>query len=402
MSDFRATVPEAIEIIKSGGMLILVDDEDRENEGDVCIAAEFITPEKINFMAKHCRGLICLTLTQERCNELNLPLMSSDNRSRFGTAFTISIESKEGVSTGISAADRAKTILTAVDKNSTVDDIVTPGHIFPIMAREGGVLVRAGQTEGSVDLSKLAGLTKAGVICEIMKEDGEMARMPDLEVFAKEHNLKILTIADLIEYRLSHDDIVKEIAVAQLPTVSGEFLIKGYKSVVDHQEAVVLVKGDVATGEPVLTRVHSQCLTGDVFRSCRCDCGDQLRYAMDLIEKEGRGVIIYMFQEGRGIGLMNKIRAYHLQDQGQDTVEANINLGFAEDLREYGFGAQILVKLGVKKLRLLTNNPRKLSSLEGYGLDIVERVAIECEVNEHNSKYMHTKKSKMGHNLDLD
>jgi len=403
MNDVKAMIPEAIEIIRSGGMLILVDDEDRENEGDLFVAAEFITADKINFMVKYCRGLICLSLTSERCAELNLPLMIDKNKnlSRFGTAFTVSIEAKEGVSTGISAADRATTILTAVDKNSTSKDIVQPGHIFPIRARKGGVLVRAGQTEGSVDLAKLAGVTPAGVICEIMKDNGEMARMGDLEIFAKEHNLKIVNIADLIEYRLKHDDIINEVVTANMPTYTGDFIIKGYQNIVDGQETVALIKGDIAGDEPILTRVHSQCLTGDVFGSKRCDCGDQLHYAMQLIEKEGKGVILYMFQEGRGIGLINKIKAYKLQDEGQDTVEANLNLGFADDLRDYGFGAQVLIKLGIKKLRLLTNNPRKLSGLKGYGLEIVERVPIECEINDTNRRYMNTKKVKMSHELNI-
>lgn len=397
----RASVPEAIEIIKKGGMIILTDDEDRENEGDLVVAAEFATPESINFMSKYGRGLICLSLTAERCEALELCQMTSDNSCRFGTAFTVSIEAREGVSTGISAFDRSKTILTAINPKTKPEDLVRPGHMFPLRARDGGVLVRAGQTEGSVDLSRLAGLYPAGVICEIMSEDGSMARMPELEKFAETHNLKILTVADLIEYRCANDDIIEQTVPAKMPTHSGDFKILGFYNKADGTEAVALIKGDVSDGKPVLARVHSQCLTGDVFGSLRCDCGEQLHQAMAQIDREGRGVILYMFQEGRGIGILNKIRAYKLQDEGMDTVEANLHLGFKDDLRDYGFGAQILRKLGIKELRLLSNNPRKVKGLSGYGLEIVERVPIECGLTKENSRYMRTKKEKLGHELDI-
>jgi len=397
--EVRATVEEAIEDIKNGKMIILVDDEDRENEGDLMIAADFVTPEAINFMAKYGRGLICLSLTSQRCDELNLPLMVDErgNSAKFGTAFTVSIEAKEGVTTGISAFDRAQTIKVASDPNKTADDIVRPGHVFPLRAKDGGVLVRAGQTEGSMDLTKLAGLTPAAVICEIMNDDGTMARMPELETFAQEHGLKILTIADLISYRVEKENIIEKIADAHLPTLFGDFEIEGFVNKADKQEAVALVKGDISSDEPVLVRVHSQCLTGDVFGSLRCDCRDQLHCAMKMIEKEGRGVLLYMFQEGRGIGLLNKIKAYKLQEGGMDTVDANRHLGFEDDLRDYGFGAQILRHLGIKKLRLLTNNMKKLKCLSGYGLEVVERVPIVCEVRPENEKYLKTKKEKMGH-----
>ncbi len=397
--EVRATVEEAIEDIKNGKMIILVDDEDRENEGDLMIAADFVTPEAINFMAKYGRGLICLSLTSQRCDELNLPLMVDEegNSAKFGTAFTVSIEAKEGVTTGISAFDRAQTIKVASDPNKTAEDIVRPGHVFPLRAKDGGVLVRAGQTEGSMDLTKLAGLTPAAVICEIMNDDGTMARMPELETFAQEHGLKILTIADLISYRVEKENIIEKIADAHLPTLFGDFEIEGFVNKADKQEAVALVKGNISSDEPVLVRVHSQCLTGDVFGSLRCDCRDQLHCAMKMIEKEGRGVLLYMFQEGRGIGLLNKIKAYKLQEGGMDTVDANRHLGFEDDLRDYGFGAQILRHLGIKKLRLLTNNMKKLKCLSGYGLEVVERVPIVCEVRPENEKYLKTKKEKMGH-----
>lgn len=389
---------EAIEDFKQGKMIILADDEDRENEGDLTIAAEFITPEIINFMAKYGRGLICLPMTNEMADKLELPLMTQRNGSKFGTNFTVSIEAREGVTTGISAFDRAHTILTAVNPNSKARDIVTPGHIFPLRANNGGVLIRAGQTEGSVDLAKLAGLTPAAVICEIMNEDGTMSRMPDLEKFSKEHDIKIATIKDLIQYRLKKGQVaVKRAAEASMPTAFGDFRIIAYENSLDNQTHIALVKGDVTTPEPVLVRVHSECLTGDVFASMRCDCGGQLHSAMAQIEKEGRGIILYMRQEGRGIGLANKIKAYALQDKGLDTVEANNMLGFKADLRDYGLGAQILVDLGVSKLRILTNNPKKIIGLEGYGLEIVERIPLELLPSPYNEKYLQTKKEKLGH-----
>jgi len=395
-----STIKEAIEDIKNGKMVILVDDEDRENEGDLCMAAEHVTPEAINFMAKYGRGLICLTLNNELADKLNLPLMVRDNQSRFGTAFTVSIEARKGVTTGISAADRATTISTAVADDVEADDIVSPGHVFPIRARKGGVLVRTGQTEGSVDLARLAGLKHSGVICEVMKDDGTMARMPDLEIFAEEHGLKIVTIADLIDFRMQHERLVRRAATATLPTrYGGEFKIIIYENDVDSIEHMALVKGEILPDDEVLVRVHSECLTGDVFGSQRCDCGDQLHTAMEMVDREGKGVIVYMHQEGRGIGLANKIKAYHLQEHGRDTVEANIELGFKSDLRDYGIGAQILVDLGVRKMRLMTNNPKKIVGLEGYGVEIVERVSVEIEPTESSIRYLTTKKEKMGHIL---
>ncbi|MEW6583986.1 MAG: bifunctional 3,4-dihydroxy-2-butanone-4-phosphate synthase/GTP cyclohydrolase II [Nitrospirota bacterium] len=395
------TVDEAIEDIEKGKMVILVDDEDRENEGDFCMAAEKVTPEAVNFMAKYGRGLICLSLTPERVEELRLPMMTDDNTSAFGTAFTVSIEAKRGVTTGISAADRARTILTAIDPKTRSEDLARPGHIFPLRARPGGVLQRAGQTEGSVDLARLARLYPAGVICEIMSEDGTMARVPELTEISKKHSIKIVTIKDLIKYRMRTESFVKRLAAVKLPTkYGGEFNVIAYTNDIDNVIHLALVKGQISPGDEVLVRVHSQCLTGDVFGSERCDCGEQLRKAMEMIKKEGKGVVLYMKQEGRGIGLINKLRAYELQDKGLDTVEANIKLGFKPDLRDYGIGAQILVDVGVRKMRLMTNNPKKIVGLEGYGLKVVERVPIETKPTERNIIYLKTKKKKLGHMLD--
>ena len=398
-----STIDEALLDVRKGKIVILVDDEDRENEGDLCIAAEKATPQAINFMAKHGRGLICLSLTSDKVKALQLPLMVSDNTSAFKTAFTVSIEAKRGVTTGISAADRATTVLTAIADDAKPEDLARPGHIFPLEAKSGGVLVRTGQTEGSVDLARLAGLKPAGVICEVMNDDGTMARMPDLEIFSKKHGVKIVTIADLIRYRLQNESLVRRAAVTTLPTVyGGEFTAIAYENEVDKQQHLALVKGDIRPEDAVLVRVHSECLTGDVFGSQRCDCGDQLHTAMRMVAKEGKGIIVYMHQEGRGIGLINKMKAYALQDQGQDTVEANLALGFEPDLRDYGLGAQILRDLGIRKIRLMTNNPKKIVGLQGYGLEVVERISIECKPGKRNIDYLKTKKKKMGHLLNID
>jgi 3,4-dihydroxy 2-butanone 4-phosphate synthase/GTP cyclohydrolase II len=397
-ADF-ATIEETLDEIKSGRMVVVVDDEDRENEGDLTMAAQFVTPEAVNFMALHGRGLVCLSLTAERAEALHLEPMTRSNQSRFGTAFTVSIEAREGVTTGISAADRAHTIQVAIDPRSRANDLVQPGHVFPLIARPGGVLARAGQTEAAVDLARLAGLTPAGVICEVMNEDGTMARVPDLVTYCKRHGLKMTTVADLIRYRRRTEKLVRQVAVVTLPTRSGEFTAIGYESLLDGEQHLALVKGEVAGQKDVLVRVHSECLTGDVFHSLRCDCGDQLTAALDLIEREGRGVLLYMAQEGRGIGLLNKLRAYELQEQGRDTVEANVELGFAPDLRDYGIGAQILVDLGLTSIRIMTNNPRKLVGLEGYGLTVTERVPLEVKPTDANLRYLRAKKEKLGHIL---
>jgi len=404
-TDVLVPVEVAIAEIAAGRMVILVDDEDRENEGDLCMAAECATPEAINFMARFGRGLICLALSEDRLRQLRLSMMvpDHDNNSPYGTAFTVSIEARQGVTTGISAADRATTIRSAIADDAKPQDLVRPGHIFPLRARDGGVLRRAGQTEGSVDLARLAGLKPAGVICEIMNDDGTMARMVDLVGFARQHDLKIVTIADLIQYRLRNEKLVRRAAEAVLPTaLAGEFRSYVYENDIDHVDHVALVKGEIRADDPVLVRVHSECLTGDAFGSLRCDCGEQLNAAMKMIEEEGRGVILYMRQEGRGIGLKNKIKAYALQDdEGLDTVQANERLGFPPDLRDYGVGAQILVDLGVRKMRLVTNNPGKRAGIEGYGLTIVERVPLEVKPNAKNLDYLRTKKEKLGHVLHL-
>ena len=397
-----ASVEQAIQAVREGRMIIIVDDEDRENEGDLMIAAEKVTPDAINFMSKHGRGLICLPLTRQRLIDLQLPLMVTDNTARFETAFTVSIDAKSGVSTGISAYDRAATIKAAIDPQTVPSDLARPGHIYPLQAREGGVLARTGQTEAAVDITRMAGLYPAGVICEIMNEDGTMARMPQLEEISREHDIPILTIADLINFRMKTECLVMKIEEAELPTQYGTFRIAVFEDIIHHDNHVALVKGEIREDEPVLVRAHSQCLTGDTFASSRCDCGEQLRTAMETIEKEGKGVILYILNhEGRGIGLTNKIKAYAIQDQGVDTVEANKRLGFKPDQRDYGIGAQILVSLGVKKLRLLSNNPRKFIGLTGYGLEIIERVPIEIPPNTVNREYLKAKKEKMGHILEM-
>ncbi len=394
-----APIAEAIDAIRDGAMIIVVDDEDRENEGDLTIAAEKITPDAINFMAKYGRGLICMPMTEERLAELDIPQMVSQNTARFDTAFCVSIEAKGVTSTGISAGDRAATVLVAIDPATRPADLARPGHMFPLKARNGGVLVRAGQTEAAVDLARIAGLYPAGVICEIMNEDGTMARVPELTKFARRHKLPMITIADLIQYRMKTEGLVRRVASAALPTAHGDFRVIAYESVIDRETHVALVKGDIGEGENVLVRVHSRCLTGDVFHSARCDCGPQLDTAIQRIAAEGRGVLLYLNQEGRGIGLANKIRAYELQDQGFDTVEANERLGFKADQRDYGTGAQILRDLGVRSMRLLSNNPRKLVGLEGYQLSVADWIPLEIPASEHTRRYLKTKKDKLGHKL---
>ncbi|MBI2830773.1 MAG: bifunctional 3,4-dihydroxy-2-butanone-4-phosphate synthase/GTP cyclohydrolase II [Chloroflexi bacterium] len=396
-----STIPEAIEDIKAGKFVIIVDDEDRENEGDLAIAAEKVTAEAINFMSLHGRGLICQPIIAKRLDELKIPLMVQENTSRFSTAFTVSVEARHKVSTGISAADRSQTVKVMVDPATRSEDLVCPGHMFPLRARDGGVLARAGHTEAIVDLARLAGLYPSGVICEILNADGSMARLPQLEVLATRFGLKIISVSDLIKYRTHHERLVRRVVEAKLPTKYGVFTAIAYKSDIDPSEHLALVTGNVCTGEPVLVRVHSECLTGDIFGSLRCDCGEQIGLAMQAIAKEGRGVFVYMRQEGRGIGFHNKLRAYALQDKGLDTVEANLSLGFPEDLRDYGIGAQILADIGLHQVRLLTNNPRKVIGLEGYGLKVVETVPIVTVPNEYNRRYLETKQKKMGHLLEV-
>ncbi len=392
-----ATVEEAIEEYRNGRFVIIIDDEDRENEGDLTIPAQFCTPEAVNFMARYGRGLVCVPMTAERLEQLHIPMMVNHNDSHFGTPFTVGVEARYGVTTGISAADRARTAQVLIDPKTRPNDLVMPGHIFPLRAREGGVLVRAGQTEATVDLCKLAGLYPAGVLCEIMNDDGTMSRLPQLKRFGKKHSLKIISVTQLIQYRMHKEKLVRRVAETVLPTEYGEWKCIAYRALTDPDEHVALVFGDVGGDEPVLVRVHSQCVTGDVFGSRRCDCGEQLHLAMRMIEAAGRGVVVYMRQEGRGIGLHNKIKAYNLQDKGMDTVEANEALGFPADRRDYGIGMQILVDLGLRDLRLITNNPEKRAGLEGYGLRVVERVSVIAEPNPHNLRYLETKRTKMGH-----
>ncbi len=394
-----ATIEEALEDIRQGKMIVVCDDEDRENEGDLTMAAQFATPEAVNFMAKEGRGLICLSLTPERCDAMGLDLMAAHNESPFETPFTVSVEAREGVTTGISAHDRAHTIQVAIDPQAGPADLVQPGHVFPLKAKPGGVLERAGQTEAGVDLARLAGLNPAGVICEVMNDDGTMARVPDLVEYCARHGLKMVTVADLIAYRRRHDKLIERVVSTALPTGFGLFDAVGYRSLVDDKHHVALVKGEVAGKEDVLVRVHSECLTGDVFHSLRCDCGEQLESALATIEREGRGVLLYLAQEGRGIGLLNKLRAYKLQEQGMDTVQANLELGLPADLRDYGIGAQILVDLGLSSIRILTNNPKKIRGLEGYGLSVTAQLPIEHTPNPHNEAYLRAKKDLMGHTL---
>ncbi len=394
-----SSVESALEDLREGKIIILVDDEDRENEGDFMVAAQSVTPEIVNFMALHGRGLICLSLTEDKCDSLQLHQMVNDNTTKYGTAFTVSIEARKGVTTGISAADRARTILAAIDDECRPEDLVRPGHIFPIRARKGGVLVRAGQTEGSVDLARAAGLKPFGVICEIMNEDGTMARLPELIEVADRFDLKIITIADVVKYRMKNECLVMRAATTEMPTRFGVFTAIAFKNEIDEQEHVALVVGDIDRETPTMVRVHSECLTGDVFHSHRCDCGEQLENSLKMIQAEGKGILLYMHQEGRGIGLANKLKSYQIQDEGKDTVEANLELGFAPDLRDYGIGAQILVDLGVGKIRLLTNNPKKIVGLEGYGLSVKERVPIEVKAREENIRYLKTKRDKLGHLL---
>src|ERR1039457_6215660 len=405
MSDSRttttpfATIEEAIEEIRQGEMVVVCDDEDRENEGDLTLAAQFATPEAINFMAKEGRGLICLSLTPERCDELGLDLMAAKNESAFETPFTVSVEAREGVTTGISAHDRAHTIRIAIDPESRPFDLVQPGHVFPLKSRAGGVLERAGQTEAAVDLARLAGLNPSGVICEVMNDDGTMARVPDLVDYCVRHGLRMITVADLIAYRRRHDKLVERVVSTALPTGFGDFQAVGYRSLVDDKHHVALVKGDVSGQPDVLVRVHSECLTGDVFHSLRCDCGEQLESALSMIEREGCGVLLYLSQEGRGIGLLNKLRAYKLQEEGLDTVDANLRLGLPADLRDYGIGAQILFDLGLTSIRILTNNPKKISGLAGYGLSVTDQLPIQHAPNPHNEAYLRAKRDKLGHTL---
>jgi 3,4-dihydroxy 2-butanone 4-phosphate synthase/GTP cyclohydrolase II len=396
-----ATIQEAAELYRRGSFVIIVDDEDRENEGDLCIAAEKITPDAVNFMAKYGRGLICLALTESRCQELELPLMVENNTSNYGTAFTVSIEARGRVTTGISAHDRAETVRVAMDPRTRPSDLLRPGHVFPLRAKKGGVLKRAGQTEASVDLALIAGMTPGAVICEIMNEDGTMARLPDLREFAVKHGLKIISVADIIKYRMQHERHVHCVAAPRLPTPYGEFRVHAYVNDITGEEHVAMVMGQIDEDTEVLVRVHSSCLTGDVFHSARCDCGAQLDRAFELIAAEKRGVVLYLLQEGRGIGLINKLKAYELQEQGHDTIEANAQLGFAPDIRDYGTGSQILRDLGVRKIRLMTNNPAKYVAIEGFGLEIVERVPLEIAPSIETRKYLEAKKKKLGHILDL-